>query len=153
MLKKFIKNRKGTAEVVGSVMFIIILVFFFTNVYLWHDAGIREVNDLQVKKMGALMGVVFDDNSHATATLTAEGSGVVLTRLWIVTSDDQHYRADLAPAIKLVAGSKTTITLQTQPGGLTRAEVDANGITLYYPSTSNIKQLSALNTLGILVST
>ena len=46
MLKKLLNNKKGTAEVIGSVMFIVILLFFFTSVYLWHDAAVKDMNDL-----------------------------------------------------------------------------------------------------------
>ena len=46
LIKRLLKNKKGTAEVIGSVMFIVILLFFFTNVYLWHDAAVKEMNDL-----------------------------------------------------------------------------------------------------------
>ncbi len=53
MLKRLIKNRKGTAEVIGTIMFIVILLFFFTNVYLWHDAATKEMNDMYVEKINA----------------------------------------------------------------------------------------------------
>ena len=32
-LKRFMINRKGTAEVIGTVLFIIILIFAFSNIY------------------------------------------------------------------------------------------------------------------------
>jgi hypothetical protein len=51
LIKRLLRNKKGVAEVIGSVMFIIILLFFFTNVYLWHDAATKEMNDLQVQKI------------------------------------------------------------------------------------------------------
>ena len=50
-MRIFIKNRKGTAEVIGTIMLIIILLFFFTNVYLWHDAATKDANQLYVKQI------------------------------------------------------------------------------------------------------
>jgi predicted transporter len=65
-LRRLIKNRKATAEVIGSIMFIVILLFFFTNVYLWHDAAVKQMNDLYVNKMNAGMEVKFDPASEST---------------------------------------------------------------------------------------
>ena len=53
LIKRLLKNKKGTAEVIGSVMFIVILLFFFTNVYLWHDAATKEMNDMYVQKLNS----------------------------------------------------------------------------------------------------
>ena len=53
MIRRLLKNKKGVAEVIGSVMFIVILLFFFTNVYLWHDAATKEMNDLYVQKINS----------------------------------------------------------------------------------------------------
>ena len=82
-MKRFRKNRKGTAEVIGTIMFIVILLFFFTNVYLWHDAATKDTNELYVKKMNAGMSISFDDNNNVT--LTATSSEITLSRLWIDT--------------------------------------------------------------------
>jgi archaellum component FlaF (FlaF/FlaG flagellin family) len=83
MLKRLIKNRKGTAEVIGTIMFIVILLFFFTNVYLWHDAATKEMNDMYVEKI----------NTPITVSLTADrlnlnvtnkgGTDAQLTMLWV----------------------------------------------------------------------
>ena len=64
--KQLFNNKKGTAEVVGSVMFIIILLFFFTNVYLWHDAATKEMNDLQFQKINSPISITYDS---ATKTI------------------------------------------------------------------------------------
>ena|SRR5665647_268976 len=57
MFKRLLNNKKGTAEVVGSVMFIVILLFFFTNVYLWHDAAVKEMNDLYAEKLNSQISI------------------------------------------------------------------------------------------------
>ena len=68
MFKRLLRNRKGTAEVIGSVLFIVILLFFFTNVYLWHDAATKEMNDLYVEKLNSLIKV----NVLSTSPLVLE---------------------------------------------------------------------------------
>lgn len=151
MLRKFVKSRKGTAEIIGSVMFIVILLFFFTNVYLWHDATVREMNDLQLQKMNAGMELTFVSGS---ATITAKGSDVMLSRIWIVTSNNEHLYADLeGSTIRLVAGMPTQITfgpIVMKSDGSIQADGSASGITLHYPSGS-ITRLKVVNSLGIII--
>jgi hypothetical protein len=50
MLKKLLKNRMGTAEIVGTVLFLVILFFFFSNVFLWHNQVTREVDQVIADK-------------------------------------------------------------------------------------------------------
>ena len=74
MLKIF-GNRKGTAEVIGTMMFIVILLFFFTNVYLWHDAATKDANQLAVQKMSAGMSINYD-NINNQVIVSASSSKV-----------------------------------------------------------------------------
>jgi hypothetical protein len=84
MLKNFLKNRKGTAEVIGSVMFIVILLFFFTNVYLWHDAATKEMNDLYVEKINSPITLEVVSANPLTLNVTNKGGvGATLTRVWV----------------------------------------------------------------------
>jgi hypothetical protein len=88
LLKRFIKNKKGTAEVIGSV-FIIILIFFFTNVCLCHDAATKEMNDLQVQKINSQLraSVIYDTlNNHYVLTITDNG-GLDATLLTLVITE------------------------------------------------------------------
>jgi hypothetical protein len=150
MLKRLLNNKKGTAEVIGSVMFIVILLFFFTSVYLWHDAAVKDMNELQVQRMNAGMQVVFVDG---TATITATGSEVVLSRIWVILNDNTHAYADLESyKIHLIAGKETPIHFESVSisNGVIQAEGNADGITLHYPS-DQIKKISVLNTLGVIV--
>jgi hypothetical protein len=151
MMKNLLQNKKGTAEVIGTVMFIVILLFFFTNVYLWHDAATKEMNELQVRNMNAGMEVNYLDGS---ATITAKGSDVFLSRIWIITTNNQHFYANLENLnIHLVPGNTVPISLasiQTLADGSIKAEGNADGIRIYYDS--NILKISVLNTLGILVT-
>ena len=109
------KNKKGTAEIIGSVMFIIILLFFFTNVYLWHDAAVKEMNDLQVQKI----------NTKIDATITYDGllkvtnngaMDVSLERLWVIEKspgnpDKLHQPFPLGNLVIVGGGSYITIQI------------------------------------------
>jgi hypothetical protein len=49
-MKRLLKNRSGTAEIVGTVLFLIILFFFFSNVFLWHNQVTREMDQVVADK-------------------------------------------------------------------------------------------------------
>jgi archaellum component FlaF (FlaF/FlaG flagellin family) len=87
LFNRLLKNKKGTAEVIGSVMFIVILLFFFTNVYLWHDAATKEMNDLQIQKINSrLEAVVSYDAPSKQYNITVTNKGGVdatLSILWV----------------------------------------------------------------------
>jgi hypothetical protein len=53
MIKRLLKNRAGTAEIVGTVLFLVILFFFFSNVFLWHDQVTREIDQIVSDKMNS----------------------------------------------------------------------------------------------------
>jgi hypothetical protein len=150
-LKKLLNNKKGTAEVIGSVMFIVILLFFFTSVYLWHDAAVKDMNDLQVRRMNAGMEVVF---SGGSANITAHGSEVVLSRIWIITDSNDHAYADLeASNIHMKAGIPISVKFAVD-GSISNGKIDAtfdsinNIINLHYPA-NKVASIKVLNTLGI----
>jgi hypothetical protein len=46
MLKKLLRNKKGTAEIVGTALFLVILLFFFSNVFLFHNRVSREMDQV-----------------------------------------------------------------------------------------------------------
>ncbi len=86
MLRRFIRNKKGTAEIIGSVMFIVILLFFFTNVYLWHDAAVKEMNDLYVQKINSpIVASVSYSATYNRFEINVTNSGGVaatISRIW-----------------------------------------------------------------------
>lgn len=49
-MKKLLRNRSGTAEIVGTVLFLVILFFFFSNVFLWHNQVTREMDQVVADK-------------------------------------------------------------------------------------------------------
>jgi len=84
LIKRLLKNKNGTAEVIGSVMFIVILLFFFTNVYLWHDAATKEMNDLYVQKINSPITLsVISNNPNLLNVTNKGGVDATLSVLWV----------------------------------------------------------------------
>ena len=110
-LNRFLRNRRGTAEIVGSVMFLVIVLFFLSNVYLWHDQATREMDNLVLDRVNSpvrLLGDV-DPTSNTLLKLNVTnngGVGVRLSRLWIITSGYPTYE-DLEDDDIWLAGGET----------------------------------------------
>jgi hypothetical protein len=49
-MKKLLRNHSGTAEIVGTVLFLVILFFFFSNVFLWHNQVSRDMDQVIADK-------------------------------------------------------------------------------------------------------
>jgi hypothetical protein len=107
LIKRLFKNKKGVAEVIGSVMFIIILLFFFTNVYLWHDTATKEMNDLQVQKIHTKIdaSIHFDGTTGVLRVTNNAAIDVSLSMLWVNEKsaagipDAKHQSFDLNSAV------------------------------------------------------
>jgi hypothetical protein len=54
---KLLRNRVGTAEIVGTVLFLVILFFFFSNVFLWHNQVTQEMERTVADKMNSAVRV------------------------------------------------------------------------------------------------
>ena len=163
MLKKLLNNRKGTAEIIGSVMFIVILLFFFTNVYLWHDAATKEMNELYVQKMNSGMGIQFVSNGSLIVTDNG-GLDIVLSRLWIVsnTVDGNHLYVNLEPLnLRVLAGQSIQISFEASGTVPTDSPVAVDktdsGIFVYYPqpapTSGSTLKFTIVNSLGLVAST
>jgi archaellum component FlaF (FlaF/FlaG flagellin family) len=109
-LSRLLKSRKGTAEIVGTVMFLIILLFFLSNVYLWHDQATREMDDLVLDRVNSpvrLFGTVDSDSGTLKLNVTNNGGvGFWLSRLWNITSGYPTYD-DLEDDDIWLAGGET----------------------------------------------
>jgi hypothetical protein len=125
LIKRLLKNKKGTAEVIGSVMFIVILLFFFTNVYLWHDAAVKEMNDLQVQKIHTtFVATIHYDGTNSILSVTNKGAiDVSLSMLWVNEKSSpnipQHLAFDLKNAIVVPGDSVVSIPISYDPTGKT----------------------------------
>jgi hypothetical protein len=80
-LNMLLWSRRGTAEIIGSVMFLLIMLFFFTNVFLWHDRATREMDSVLSDKMNSPVSIQWD-NGDLNVTNNG-GVGVTLSMLWI----------------------------------------------------------------------
>jgi len=56
-LKKLLRNRSATAEIVGTVLFLVILFFFFSNVFLWYNQVNGEMNQVVADKTNSAVGI------------------------------------------------------------------------------------------------
>jgi hypothetical protein len=133
MFKRILKNKKGTAEVVGSVMFIIILLFFFTNVYLWHDAATKEMNQVYIDKINTPITV----NVQGTNLNVTNRGGVdtTLSRVWVVVESSSGSGPDLSHSASeysqvVPAGKSVLVPITPAPSGHTLYKiVTTNGNT------------------------
>ena len=116
MLRRFRRDRRGASEIVGTALFLVILFFFFTNVFLWHDQVTREMDQVVVDRMNSAVRLenataIVDGSSGVLRVLSVGGLGVTLSRLWIVT-DDYHWFADFEDfSVYVAAGGYVDITL------------------------------------------
>jgi hypothetical protein len=119
MMKRLLNNKKGAAEIVGSVMFIIILLFFFTNVYLWHDAAVKEMNDLYAEKMNSLISIVGYDSVNKIVTLKNNGGADATIECYWLNHGMTEIPDNWQDNDKVVpAGSSLELHLSTVPNPL-----------------------------------
>jgi len=151
MLRKFLNNRKGTAEVIGSVMFIVILLFFFTNVYLWHDAATKEMNNLYVEKINSPITIsVWGNPEDYQLNVTNNGGlDAQLSILWVDVKSHSTGSVDrfhgcfklTSSQIVVPAGSSKIITWN--------AAGTKNGDDVsYVPQTGDDVRLKLITTVG-----
>jgi hypothetical protein len=136
MLKKFRYNRKGTAEVIGSVMFIVIIIFFFSNVYLWHDQGTKQMNTVLSEKISSQVEMrrevtpLDDTILHVT---NVGGTGTSLSRLWInhptTNGEPQLVNLEKIGGIDFWVDAGETVTINIVGGS--SLEAIWSGITSY----------------------
>jgi archaellum component FlaF (FlaF/FlaG flagellin family) len=86
-LRRLLCSRRGTAEVIGSVMFLLIIMFFFSNVYLWHDRATQVMDSVLSEKMNSPVSIqiVNMNSSIGVRRLNVTNNGGVdayLSRLW-----------------------------------------------------------------------
>jgi hypothetical protein len=149
-LSKLLGDRKGTAEIIGTVMFLVILLFVFTNVYLWHDTATREMNTVLAEKMNSPVSISVNKAENCLNVTNNGGFEVGLSRLWLVNatsgSATDHVYVDLeygssGQSLNVRIASGATIRLVFvgesavfNPDGSIQAEVHTNGeVWVHYP--------------------
>jgi hypothetical protein len=156
-LRRLLCSRTGTAEIIGSVMFLLIMMFFFTNVFLWHDNATREMDTVLSDKMNSQVSIqvismnVSETKPDMLLSVTNNGGvEAVLSRLWITTIDDHNY-ADLqkGPEIWVAAGNTVNLTLSGQTQLDSDGSFKVDGHTISFAPTPKVKvTFMILTTLG-----
>jgi len=151
LIKRLLKNKKGVAEVIGSVMFIVILLFFFSNVYLWHDAATKEMNDMYVQKINSPITISAISNPYELNVTNKGGVDAKLSVLWVDvksanagsdTPDRFHGYFNLTQQnINVLAGS--SISVSWNPAGTLN-----NNKEPYTPQPGDKIQLKMITTVG-----
>jgi hypothetical protein len=145
MLKQLLKNRKGTAEIIGSVLFIVILLFFFTNVYLWHDSATKEMNDIYAEKMNSPIDVVLMTNPYALNITNKGGVEATLSMLWVVEKSPPNQSPNQPDLIHL----NYTIANKIVPAGSSvNVTLTGNNPDVPYDPTSKYVTFKVVTTVG-----
>jgi hypothetical protein len=121
MMRRFLKDEKGASEIVGTALFLIILFFFFSNVFLWHNQITSQMDQVVADRMnsGIRMDVFSNETDIWLVVVNVGGLDVSLSRLWIIT-DTEHLYADLGlDVVHVGAGRQMNITIDnmTDPVG------------------------------------
>jgi hypothetical protein len=152
MTRKFLRNRRGTAEVIGSILFIVIVIFFFSNVYLWHDQATKQMNTMLSNKMNSPVSITA--TSGGLNVTNNGGVDVTLSRLWVNDNSGAHIFADLenigGHQILVTAGSTVTIVLISPTQYLSDGSLKVtwgNPVTINYAPTGTVT-FKILTTLG-----
>jgi hypothetical protein len=124
-----VKDRKGASEIVGTALFLIILFFFFSNVFLWHNQITSQMDQVVADRMNS--GIRMDVSSdNDTIWLTVDNFGgldVSLSRLWIITNET-HLFADFGlDEVYVGAGRQFNITISNVTGPVTDGRVQVFG--------------------------
>jgi len=156
-LSKFLGDRRGTAEIVGSVMFLVILLFVFTNVYMWHDSAAREMNGVLAEKMNSPVSIELHKVEGLLVGLNVTNNGgfeVRLSRLWLVnvtsSSEKDHIYVDLENStdggplnVRVAAGAQICLVF-----GDTTEVLPSGDVEVDYPVPDHSVRCKILTTLG-----
>ena len=125
MRNHLFKNRRGTAEVVGTTLFLVILLFFFTHTVLWYDISTREANEVMVDRISTPLSMTVyqypsGDNPLTIRVRSLGSKDVRIVGLrWIETTNDNHVYVDLKQVITtpVMVQSGWWLDIQFVPGG------------------------------------
>jgi hypothetical protein len=162
-LSRLRRDRKGTAEVIGTVMFLLILFYVFTNFYLWHDSASREMNTVLAEKMNSPVSISVVNGLGLTITNNG-GFEVGLSRLWLINvtsgSSTDHMFVELDPqTMRIQAGAEVRLlftgetTWLNDDGSIHAEQVEGtNKIRVFYPLPDHAVRCKILTSLGNMAS-
>jgi len=99
-----IRDNRGTAEIVGTSLFLVIVLFFFTNVVLWYDVSARQAESVIVDKINSPISMTVyawpsQNQSEKPLILRVRSLGVkdvqIVRVRWIEAVNDNHGCADI----------------------------------------------------------
>jgi hypothetical protein len=126
MLRRFLKDRRGASEIVGTALFLIILFFFFSNVFLWHNQITSQMDQVVADRMnsGIRMDVFSNDTDIWLVVVNVGGLEVSLSRLWIITDEARLYADFGLDVVHVGAGRQLNITISNATGTVTDGRVE-----------------------------
>ncbi|UCH03170.1 MAG: hypothetical protein JSV20_05195, partial [Candidatus Bathyarchaeota archaeon] len=121
-MRKLWHNKSGTAEIIGTVFFLLILLFFFSNVFLWYNGVSREMNVVMGEKINSLVRLETTSDipgQDALKVSTLGGRDVQLLRVWIIEVDSNNhtyidFEEELQGEVWVAAGSYLYVVLGNQ---------------------------------------
>jgi len=129
MLRRFLKDQKGASEIVGTALFLVILFFFFSNVFLWHNQITSQMDQVVADRMNSGIRVDVSSNND-TIWLTVDNVGgldVSLFRLWIITNVTHLYADFGLDVVHVGAGRQLNITISNETGPVSDGRVQVIG--------------------------
>jgi hypothetical protein len=148
LIKRLLKNKNGTAEVIGTVLFLVILIFFFSNVYLWHDAATKEMDDLFVQKINSPITISVMDNTYYQLNVTNRGGmDATLSVLWVDVEPannaiSYHGYYNLTQLNKVVSAGSSILVYWSS------AETFSSAGVVYNPQPGDNVVLKMITTVG-----
>jgi hypothetical protein len=127
MLESLLRSRKGTAEVVGTVLFLVILFFFFSNVFLWHNQVSQEMNQVIADKADSAVGI----KTTVTTGATTSDPNCPFTAKETYNDNDTRAQLDCTPSVSTGIDSLQDWTLVSAVDLSIKASYQAFGDVCY----------------------
>jgi hypothetical protein len=155
--KSLFRNRLGTAEIVGTTLFLVVLLFLFTNVILWYDTSARQAESIVVDKINSPVSMtIYQYPGYGDPLiLRVRSTGVKDVRIvgvrWVEAINDNHeyidIKRDLSTPVLIQSG--LWIDIIFTPGGGLFFNPENRTLTVdFTPSPSGEVMFKALTDLG-----
>ena len=129
----------------GTTLFLVILLFFFTNTILWYDVSARQSNEIMVNRISTPLSMtVYQYPSGADPLpLRVRSMGSKDVRIvglrWIETANDNHVYVDLKQTITtpVMVQSGWWLDIQFSPGGTPQYLPESRTLIVDFPNDQN----------------
>lgn len=149
-MKMLWKNQKGTAEIVGTVFFLIILIFVFSNVFLWYNSASQQINTVMADRVNSPVEMEFNASDGRLKVSVVGGRDVQLLRIWITEVDENNhiyidFKDQLQEELWVAAGSHIHFVLGAQTR---KSPIYPNTIEIGYQKAPGEVRFKILTDLG-----